>query len=214
MAARAARTLFKPWWVDEPQTDVLLSPTEAPKGFAIFHGYWQSPLYFAGISQSVRRELLPDILRSSPAYALLQKFSKRQTIAVHVRRGDYAQDQQVQASHGTLDAEYYTVAVQSMAAVEDNAVAFVLSDDPAWAMQNLKLDVEAVHVGAKWNMSAWETLALMSRCKHHVIANSSFSWWGAWLAEHQHQHVIYPIKWFATRPVQHNFRFPTHWTSQ
>ncbi len=215
LVAAASKHLLRRWWVDEPIGDVVLDSAEIPDGLAVCHGYWQSPLYFDDIATNIRNELRPPLKKSSLAHEALVKCADRQTVAVHVRRGDYFRDMQTNAFHGVQDASYQAAAVESIAAkLGEDVVALVLSDDPTWAQEALDLGIETMHIEARQSLSALESLALMSRCQHHVIANSSFSWWGAWLAEHADQHVVYPELWFADQEIDTLFRFPRHWRSE
>jgi hypothetical protein len=216
-AGRLLRRALGTWWVVEPDGDVALLPEELPSRLAVCLGYWQSPGYFAAVADGIRRELTPAVTLGSAEARTLARLEGRETVAVHVRRGDYVLDASTRAVHGVQPASYYAGAVRTIAErTGSDLVALVLSDDPAWAQANLDLGsdlgVETVHVEADGALSSIGSLALMSRCTHHVIANSSFSWWGAWLAEHPGQHVVHPGRWFASREVSPAFRFPQHWT--
>lgn len=201
------------WWrVDEPADDHLIDVDAIPKRIAHCVGYWQSHHYFSSISDAIRFELQPK-KQLWPAVANFRRqVGDRTTVAVHVRRGDYVSDARVAKVHGTLDGAYYRGAVASIAANVEKPLAVVFSDDPMWAVDNLQLGVETIHVEQKQRLTAVETLGAMSACSHHVIANSSLSWWCAYLAQHPDQQVIYPHRWFIDRTVEPNFRFPSHWT--
>ena len=206
-----ARKTLTPWRVEDPPEDQLLSFSRIPKPFAICDGYWQSHHYFDRRSESIRRELRPANDLSGVGRRLLRRIEKRESIAVHVRRGDYANNPAVAAVHGALSSGYHRRAVKRIADDLGDAVALVFSDDPEWTIENVRLDIETVHAEATESLSAVETLALMAHCNHHVIANSSLSWWGAYLAGAESQRVTYPDRWFLDRPIDPAFRFPQHW---
>jgi hypothetical protein len=207
-----ARRATKPWRVSEPPSDVLLQLEEVPRCFAVCVGYWQSHHYFASISNEIRRELTPAIQSNGRVAEILRMIRSRESVMVHVRRGDYAEVRHVSDVHGLQSRTYYATAVRHIVdRSTDDQVAVVLSDDPVWASRHLDLGIDTIHVEAKSRLSAIDALALMSRCTHHVIANSSLSWWGAWLAEHPDQVVAYPARWFVDREVDRTIRFPSTW---
>lgn len=207
----AARKALTPWRVRELRDDQLLEFSWIPKPFAICDGYWQSHRYFSHISETIRSELTPATDLSPVGRGSLQEIERRESIAVHVRRGDYVSNGTVAAVHGALSSGYHRRAVARIAADLDDPIALVFSDDPQWTIANVQLDIETVHAEAAGSLSATETVALMARCNHHVIANSSLSWWGAYLAETESQQVTYPDRWFLDRPIDPAFRFPGHW---
>lgn len=209
---RLALRLLERQVVREPGLDDLLPLGTIPKHLAFLRGYWQSPAYFEHVARQIRHELTPETEPGGRVERLLERLADETTIAVHVRRGDYATVSSVASFHGLQDVAYYRRAVETIAIeVGGRITAVVVSDDPQWAERDLKLDVPVVHAEAESPLSQHETLALMSRCHHHVIANSSFSWWGAWLAQHASQRVIYPERWFLRHEVDPKFRFPSTW---
>jgi len=114
--------------------------------------------------------------------------------------------------HGLQSPAYYRRAVGSiLGSIDGSATVIVTSDDPSWVARELRFDVPTVHAELEAPLSTVDSLALMSRCDHHVISNSSFSWWGAWLASSAGQQVIYPQNWLVDRAVDAAFRFPSTW---
>ena len=164
-------------------------------------GYWQSEAYFA----SIRSTLLSDFRLARPlSYrATEMAVNIRATIAVslHVRRGDYAALPEVTSYHGLCGQTYYRKAIQYMRSKMPDARFFVFSDDPAWCRQNLE-GIGGMTI-VEPSDSAAEEMHLMSLCRHHIIANSSFSWWGAWLNTNPDKVVIAPKSWISPiGPVQ------------
>jgi hypothetical protein len=183
-------------------------------------GYWQSFRYFERISQLLATELQPVADLSSESETVASHIAAVTAVAIHVRRGDYVSLASAASLHGVLPISYYDHALAYVRERTVNPQFFVFSDDIAWCEMHLPLKREEVtYVVHNTGGAAWQDLALMSRCHHHIIANSSFSWWGAWLAD-QKQHgkprlVIAPSKWFAGQTEQSlKDRFPTHWVVQ
>jgi Glycosyl transferase family 11 len=179
---------------------------------AVLRGYFQSERYFASIAGTLRRELVP-LRAPCPTFLRLQaaiRDAGPASASLHVRRGDYANDPKVLAFHGVLGTDYYGPALALLDAQVPGARLFVFTDDTEAAAALLLPDVEATFVSGR-GLSDVDELALMSQCRHHVIANSSFSWWGAWLGSPEGL-TIAPRRWFA-QPSEAAIRdrFPEHW---
>jgi hypothetical protein len=171
-------------------------------------GYWQSARYFDQIDKLVRGELQ---LRSAPSgmnAAWLARLQRTCAVCVHVRRGDYLLAAHYD-HHGVCSVEYYRQAMQWMRNLVRNAEFFIFSDDWQWSRENLSAD-DAVVVDANDATAAHEELRLMSTCRHHIMANSSLSWWAAWLAKAEGQMVIAPKPWF-TKMADTPDLFPETW---
>ena len=154
----------------------------------------QSAKYFEHHAQTIREELCPDVWLDDAAQSMLERIESSASTAVHVRRTDFA------LYHGSwLErcAGYYRRALESLDRAVPNSTLFVFSDDIGWCRESGLFDrFDTCYVSfPDGATSPGRELALMSRCAHHVIANSSFSWWGAWLAEHDGQHVFAPRAW-------------------
>lgn len=181
-------------------------------------GYWQSYRYFEDVAPQLFRDFCPTQALAERSEAIAELMLRSVSVALHVRRGDYVTLQSAAKFHGVLGDDYYARAVARIRACLDSPIFFVFSDDIAWCRENLGLDVRSTHF-IDWNTgaAAWQDLILMSHCKHHVIANSSFSWWAAWLADQRHagtrREVIGPQAWFAKKTVSLADRFPRHWTA-
>src|SRR5262245_22998586 len=142
-------------------------------------GYWLSEKYFADIAPLVREELT---LRDPPAGENARLIAMMQTmpsVSLHVRRGDYVHDPRTNRVHGTCSSDYYARAIEHIARRVPGARLFVFSDDLEWVEANLPLPSPVEFVRHNQGPRAHEDLRLMSHCWHHIIANSTFSWWGA-----------------------------------
>jgi len=148
--------------------------------------------------------------------ALAKQIDLSASVALHIRRGDYVSLVSAARFHGALPLSYYMAAVARVRECVVEPKFFVFSDDQEWCRDNLQLGDSATFVGHNTGSDSWQDLVLMGRCRHHVIANSSFSWWGAWLADQRwgvpQRLVIAPACWFSGQPGQNlSDRFPVHW---
>jgi hypothetical protein len=169
---------------------------EAPAGSYLI-GYWQSWRYFDAIRRLLLEETLPKAPADDADAALAARMAGIDSIAVHVRRGDYVSVATTAAYHGTCAPGYHGRAVGELAAGLGDPHAFVFTDDPSWVREHLRLPVPFDIVDRHGPDAALADLALMRRCRHFVIANSSFSWWGAWLGTHPEKRVAAPARWYA-----------------
>jgi hypothetical protein len=176
------------------------SAFERIAGPCYLDGYWQSYRYFDAIDPllrtdfSFRNALCGDNLRVHDAIA-----ASPASVSVHIRRGDYLSNSKAAAHHGFAGLAYYTAAVASVASRLPKPRFFVFSDDIAWARGNLPLPADTVFVDHNAGADSHFDLQLMSRCRHHIIANSSFSWWAAWLNPSPSKIVVAPSRWVLTR---------------
>jgi len=178
---------------------------------ACLDGYWQSPAYFAEHSDTIRRELSVKSPLAGHNARLADEISSCCSVAVHVRRGDYVSDPSVNGVHGTCSPDYYASAVSLLRARIGVPHCFVFSDDPTWVRQSLDLPSPITFVDCNGTAEAHEELRLMTLCRHHVIANSSFSWWGAWLCRHPDKVVVAPARWFNDPSARTDDLIPAHW---
>jgi hypothetical protein len=163
-------------------------------------GYWQSPRYFTEVADALRRELRPVTAMGAEdaRVAGLIASDPHQAVAVHVRRGDYLAGVHAE-HHGLCGLDYYQRAFVHIRAAMRSPRFFVFSDDPAWVASQTDVFGDAVLVAHNGPETAYQDVRLMSLCRGHVIANSSFSWWGAWLSDHENKLVIAPARWHLGR---------------
>ena len=160
-------------------------------------GYWQSESYFADIRPTLLQELKPAEPLGEDR-ALADRMASCASVSVHVRRGDYVSSINAASFHGSCSLDYYADAIALIAARLEGAELFVFSDDPEWCRTHLRAPLPTHHVSGGPAADPHRDLWMMARCRHHVIANSSFSWWGAWLGEPADTRiVIAPQRWFA-----------------
>jgi hypothetical protein len=188
-------------------------------------GYWQSHRYLAETRAELVNELQPLSPLSLASQAIQRHLSSCESVALHVRRSDYVSLPTAAQFHGALSLSYYVRAISKLRSVLQEPHFFVFSDDMVWCREQLGLSSsEATYVDHNQGPNAWQDLILMSHCRHQVIANSSFSWWGAWLGD-QHAHrsvqssasnrqVIAPERWFAgTDNSSSQDRLPAQWST-
>lgn len=174
-------------------------------------GYWQSERYFAPIADTIRREFRVNSEPDKENRILAEQIESRESVAVHVRRGDRVKDPRIARLHGTQSIEYYHSAARLIANEVRKPHFFVFSDDPQWAKSNLRLD-PVIYVTHNGDSRNYEDLRLMSLCKHSIIANSTFSWWAAWLNKNPNKLVIAPKNWFRTENLDTQDLIPQDWT--
>jgi len=203
----------EPWWsqpvVKEPHFHYDDNVTRVPSS-GYFVGYWQSERHFRDLAALIRLEFTPKQPLAGVNLDVARMIASRNAVSLHVRRGDYVSDRTVNTLHGVCSLDYYRSAVAHVAARVEKPEFFVFTDDPDWTRANLKLDFPAYLVTQNQDAPV-EDLRLMTLCRHHIIANSSFSWWGAWLGERPGQVVCAPQRWFGTYPHDTRDLVPERW---
>jgi hypothetical protein len=177
----------------------------------ILNGYFQSEKYFELIKPKIIDEFSFVTLAKGETLKILKDIQNTDSICVHVRRGDYVLNKETNAYHGTCSLDYYNKAVHVSADGLANPHCFIFSDDHRWVHENLKLDVPYTVVDIHNSDEAHEDLRLMSECKRFVIANSSLSWWGAWLCSNKNKKIIAPKKWFSDSSINTDDLIPSEW---
>ena len=163
-------------------------------------GYWQSPLYFKSVESLIRQEFTFPCMLSKENSIILKMIKNFNSISLHVRRTDYVNNVNHDI-HGVCSIDYYMKAVSVISANVNYPVFFIFSDDIEWVKQNLKISFKCVFVSGNTGSNSYIDMQLMSFCKHNIIANSSFSWWGAWLNCNINKIVIAPQKWFEDKNI-------------
>ncbi len=194
---RGFAALRKKELIAEPHFNYWPGLADAPEDCYLV-GYWQSEQYFKQHEQTIRSDFRFRHSLTAPNEALANAMQQVGAVSLHVRRGDYANDPKTNSVHGLCSLAYYQAAITFVAERVESPHFFVFSDDLPWAMENLRLPFPCEYVAGNRGTSSFADMHLMSLCKHHIIANSSFSWWGAWLNPDPHKIVIAPQKWFAS----------------
>ena len=173
-------------------------------------GYWQNYRIVEEVADELRTELRFKELATGENLRLLDQIrSSKTSISLHMRRGDYTL-----AAEGNiaLPLAYYSNAISIFKQRFDDPTFFVFSDDIPFARNNLPRNIKAVFVEHNDGFAAHEDLRLMSACQHHIIANSTFSWWGAWLNSSPGKMVIAPGEWLLQADARYFELLPPRWT--
>ena len=175
-------------------------------------GYWQSEKYFENNKLNILNDLRIITDQSSQNVEISKQIASNVSVSLHIRRGDYVSNSEYNATHGTCSLSYYKTAVSYLLKnIGKNFTIFAFSDDPEWVYSNLKLPVDIRFVNNNSSEYSYEDLRLMSECNHNIIANSSFSWWGAWLNTNNKKIVIAPSKWYANQHIKNVDIIPPNW---
>lgn len=174
-------------------------------------GYWQSEKYFSDAAAAIRRDFTLAGEPDAANRAVLDRMQGTCAVSLHVRRGDYVTNPTAAAFHGSCSPEYYRQAVDHIAQRSGPLTLFVFSDDQDWVRQNMQFAHPTVHVDCNPpERGVWD-MHLMKHCSHHVVANSSFSWWGAWLNPSPGKIVAAPRRWFTDPAIDTSDLIPASW---
>ncbi len=176
-----------------------------------FDGYWNCEKYFLSHADNLRKEFtLKNSLGSQSAVFAEQIRSETNAISLHIRRGDYVSIQKIANTLGALPLSYYESAIHILLEKNPNAHFFIFSDDIGWAKENLPHNIQTTFVSGPGVLDH-EELILMNLCKHNIIANSTFGWWGAWLNTNPEKMVFAPKKWHAKEALNNSDILPSSW---
>ena len=177
-----------------------------------FEGYWQNERYF----KKYENQLINEFSLKNPLSGFNLTLSEQiikapNAISLHIRRGDYVSNKQANQMHGVCSPKYYQ---QSVKILKDNIgelTLFIFSDEPDWVQKNMVFDFPTIYVNNNSGEHGAEDLRLMSLCKHNIIANSSFSWWGAWLNKNPKKIIIAPNEWYSGKQNSADGIIPLNW---
>ena len=165
------------------------------RGNYFLSGYFQSEKYFRDIADILEKEFNPRQKINEKNLIYLQKVQSQNSVMLHIRRGDYVKNNANLSFHGLCSIKYYKKAISKIKKTIKNPKFFVFSDDLNWAKLNFGDNKSFIYVEGNKNSPEMD-LMIMKNCKNHIIANSSFSWWGAWLGNNKNKIVISPSPWF------------------
>lgn len=177
------------------------------------NGYFQSYKYFIDYDAYIKEIFsFPSERLNTANKELLLKIKESNSISVHIRRGDYISDKITRNYHGSCSLDYYLKAISSIASKVNNVTLFFFSDDVEWVKTEFKnLPYPKFFIENNQNEDSWKDMYLMSLCDHNIIANSSFSWWGAWLNTNLEKIVIAPKNWFSDTKINTDDLIPSEW---
>jgi hypothetical protein len=174
-------------------------------------GYWQSERYFADALDVLRKDFAVKGVPSTANRRVLDAIEASNSVCVHVRRTDFVSDAHTAAVHGARGVDYYRAAHRLISEHVTSAHYFVFSDDIAWARENLAFLGAVTFVDNNSPEERHEDMRLMRCCKHFIVANSSFSWWPAWLASNPGKVVVAPRSWFSLQRDSSDAVIPEMW---
>ncbi len=160
-------------------------------------GTWASEKYFEEVSAPVRAQYALKRPPDDENLRMLDKMSSSESICLHVRRGDYVSVPETRERHGLCSLDYYNRSLEYLSQRLKDPTVYVFSDDPGWVKDNLRPVQRTCYVTHNFGRQNHLDLPLMSACQHFIIANSTFSWWGAWLSDRPGKIVIAPRQWTA-----------------
>lgn len=158
-------------------------------------GYWQNEKYFLDISDIIKQKFTLKNALSPIAQDLQKKTLNCNSVSIHIRRGDYITSSKFSKIYKLLPWDYYANAIKKISIEVSSPIFFIFSDDIEWIKNNTAIPSPNIIVSRN-ELNDYEELFLMSSCRHNIIANSSFSWWGAWLNSNPNKIIIGPKAWF------------------
>lgn len=173
-------------------------------------GYWQSHKYFTEVAAQIREDFSFRLPLEHKNAELAKQIGKTNAVSLHVRRGDYVHNTKNSGVYEQCSLDYYKASIRHVADRVIEPHFFVFSDDITWVKKNIKIDFLHHYVEHNKGAESYNDMRLMSLCAHHIIANSSFSWWGAWLNPRTNKIVITPKKWFSNY-INSRDLIPSEW---
>jgi len=189
--------LRKRGFVVEPHFHYWQGINDVPAACYLY-GYWQSERYFSAAEDMIRSDFSFRSPLAGKNLELAEQMNCCNAVSLHIRRGDYVSDAKTSNLLGTCSLDYYHAAIKYLSERVDSPHFFVFSDDIEWSRKNLRLDFPCSYIDHNCGEESYRDMQLMSLCRHHIIANSSFSWWGAWLNPDNEKVVVAPKHWFAS----------------
>ena len=179
------------------------------KNNTYLEGYFQTEEYFKNIRPIILENFSIKKEPSAKSKEIIDLAHKNESVSLHVRRGDYGTNKNASKFHGLMGEEYYKKAISIINKKIKNPKFFIFSDEIDWVKKNFDLPKGSIFV--THNKSGIEDMRIMIECKHNIIANSSFSWWGAWLGQNKDKFVIAPKQWFLDKSINTSGVIPARW---
>ena len=178
---------------------------------AYLSGYWQSEKYFKDIEETIRKEFTVITPPDPENIKIANDIRGTEAVCIHVRRGDYVSDSKANQLIGLCSLDYYYRSIDCIMSRVEKPHFYIFSDDPEWSQQHITIDAPTTYIHNNPSDKNYEDLRLMTYCKHFIIANSSFSWWGAWLSSNRQKIVVAPAQWFNRVKYNDADRLPKEW---
>jgi hypothetical protein len=176
-------------------------------------GYWQSFKYQLNFEALIRNKFKFPAITDDVNLGFLQKIENVESVSIHIRRSDYLQAHNLEI-HGVCSLDYYQAAIAYICQKIEKPVFFIFADDISWAMNNITIEKPHFYINCNKGNEGYRDMQLMASCKHNIIGNSSFSWWGAWLNDNPDKIVIAPAKWYNNvKDFTYSDLVPATWVS-
>lgn len=183
------------------------------KGSVYIRGYFQSYKYLVNYENEIRAlfNFPLDNMDTVNSQIINTILNLPNTVSIHIRRGDYVENTKTQQRHGNCSLSYYNDAINHMSSKYGDLNLFFFSDDINWVKSEFKdVSHSKLFIDNNKNEDSWKDMHVMSMCKHNIIANSSFSWWSAWLNSNPNKCVIAPKYWFSNVESSNDL-LPENW---
>jgi len=177
----------------------------------VLQGYFPSYKYFEGIEQLLRQDFTFIIEPDEQNRKTMDLICSSNSVSLHVRQGDYISSEKTRNKFGICSPAYYQRAVGYFAKAVKDPLFFIFTNEPDFVKDNLKMDYPSVCVTHNSGKKSYEDMRLMSLCRHNIIANSSFSWWGAWINKNPDKIVIAPSPAFDVMGLKDYDFYPNSW---
>jgi hypothetical protein len=175
---------------------------------SFFYGTWQSIKYFETIEEKIKKQFEFNTPLDEKNLHVAEKIRKTNSVSIHVRRGDYLNDHWQKQLGIIKDNSYYIQAAAYIESKISNPNYFIFSDDMNWVKKNISLQ-NCTYVDFNHGKKSYADMYLMANCKYNIIANSTFSWWAAWLNKFEDKIVLMPEKWMNTKNCEE--LYPASW---
>lgn len=176
------------------------------------NGFWQSEKYFGHIRGTLLKEFAVKNSVPERCREIAEAMNSSNSVSLHIRRGDYVSNKNASEFHGVLPLDYYYNAITYLKQKTGASLnVFIFSDEMDWVKENLQTTEDLTYIDFNKNENSVYDLYLMTQCRHNIIANSSFSWWGAWLNQHPGKIVIAPKQWFKSADLNTKDLIPAEW---
>ena len=193
---------------NEPHFHYSNKILDIPK-HSVLNGYWQSELYFKDCTQEIRKIFSFSKQLDEKNSLIANEIIQNNSISIHVRRGDYLL--KTNNNHNIDLKKYYLTAIEKTSIFFKDPKYFIFTDDPLWVAENFTLDYSFTVVDINRCTESFYDMHLMSLCKCNIIANSSFSWWGAWLNDNEDKIIYAPKSWFKDKSICTDNLIPNSW---
>lgn len=188
--------VFNPKYYFEWKRGAFISLSGIKK-HSYFDGYWQSIDYIEPIKEQLLGEFIPNYNLSKKAQEQMVEMQAQNSVFVGIRKGDYTANASARKHFGVITNKYYLKAMELIVSKIENPVFHIFSNDIEWCRQNLDFkDFNVVFRSKEIQTDDFEELMIMSSCKHAIISNSTFNWWGAYLIKNPNKVIVCPLRWF------------------